>query len=181
MGIITNMRTQRQVVMWAILILFIASMAVGGLVGGASVVDIFGQNSSNNVGSLNGKPILVDDFDRLVFDEISRIEKQSGENMNDADREYVRAVVWERLIQDLLIQEQIEENKKMQQEKAAAAKEYKLQEKQKLEEKRKELQEEIRHEKERAKDIKLFLKQEQAIIRVIYCCKRYTDTSFPKT
>tara|TARA_B100000029_G_scaffold487139_1_gene542295 strand:- start:190 stop:1947 length:1758 start_codon:yes stop_codon:yes gene_type:complete len=86
-------------------------MAVGGLVGGASVVDIFGQNSSSNVGSLNGKPILVDDFNRLVFDEISRIEKQSGENMNDADREYVRAVVWERLIQDLLIQEQIEENK----------------------------------------------------------------------
>jgi len=111
MGIITGMRTQMQVVMWAILILFIASMAVGGLVGGASVVDIFGQNSSSNVGSLNGKPILVDDFNRLVFDEISRIEKQSGENMNDADREYVRAVVWERLIQDLLIQEQIEENK----------------------------------------------------------------------
>ena len=111
MGIITNMRTQMQPVMWAILILFIASMAVGGLVGGASVVDIFGQNSSSNVGSLNGKPILVDDFNRLVFDEISRIEKQSGENMNDADREYVRAVVWERLIQDLLIQEQIEENK----------------------------------------------------------------------
>ena len=111
MGIITNMRTQMQVVMWAILILFIASMAVGGLVGGASVVDIFGLNSSNNVGSLNGKPILVDDFNRLVFDEITRIEKQSGESMNDADREYVRAVVWERLIQDLLIQEQIEENK----------------------------------------------------------------------
>ena len=111
MGIITNMRTQMQVVMWAILILFIASMAVGGLVGGASVVDIFGQNSSNNVGSLNGKPILYDDFNRLVFDEISRIEKQSGENMTDADRVYVRAVVWERLIQDLLIQEQIEQNK----------------------------------------------------------------------
>ena len=111
MGIITGMRTQMQVVMWAILILFIASMAVGGLLNGASVVDIFGETSSNNVGSLNGKPILFDDFNRLVFDEISRIEKQSGENMNDADREYVRAVVWERLIQDLLIQEQIEENK----------------------------------------------------------------------
>ena len=111
MGIITNMRTQMQVVMWAILILFIASMAVGGLVGGASVVDIFGQNSSNSIGSLNGKPIIYDDFNRLVIDEITRIEKQSGESMSDEDREYVRAVVWERLIQDLLIQEQIEKNK----------------------------------------------------------------------
>ena len=60
---------------------------------------------------------------------------------------------------------QIEENKRMQQEKAVAEKKYRLQEKQKLEEKRKELQEEIRHEKERAKDIKLFLRKEQAIIR----------------
>jgi len=60
---------------------------------------------------------------------------------------------------------QIEENKRMQQEKATAEKKYRLQEKQKLEEKRKELQEETRLEKERAKDIKLFLRKEQAIIR----------------
>ena len=60
---------------------------------------------------------------------------------------------------------QIEENKRMQQEKAVAEKKYRLQEKQKLEEKRKELQEEIRLEKERSKDIKLFLRKEQAIIR----------------
>jgi len=85
-------------------------MAIGGLVGGASIGDIFGQNSSDNIGSLNGKPILHEDFNRLVFDEIGRIESQSGETMSDEDREYVRAVVWERLIQDLLIQEQIEEN-----------------------------------------------------------------------
>ena len=60
---------------------------------------------------------------------------------------------------------QIEENKRMQQEKAAAEKKYRLQEKQKLEEKRKELREEIKLEKERTKDIKLFLRKEQAIIR----------------
>ena len=110
MGIITNMRSQMQVVMWTILILFIVSMAIGGLVGGANIGDIFGQNSSTNVGSLNGKPILYEDFNRLVFDEIGRLESQSGESMSDEDREYVRAVVWERLIQDLLIQEQIQDN-----------------------------------------------------------------------
>ena len=60
---------------------------------------------------------------------------------------------------------QIEENKRMYQEKIASEKEYRLQEKQKLEDKKKELQEEKRMEKERAKDIKLFLRKEQAIIR----------------
>ena len=73
MGIITGMRNQMQVVMWIILVLFIVSMAIGGLVGGANIGDIFGQNSSNNVGSLNGKPILHEDFNRLVFDEIGRL------------------------------------------------------------------------------------------------------------
>ena len=53
----------------------------------------------------------------------------------------------------------------MQQEKIAAEKEYKLQEKLKLQEKKKELQEEVRLERERSKDIKLFLRKEQAIIR----------------
>ena len=60
---------------------------------------------------------------------------------------------------------QLEENKRMEQEKAATDKEYRLQKKKELEEKKKELQEELKLEKERAKDIKLFLRKEQAIIR----------------
>jgi len=60
---------------------------------------------------------------------------------------------------------QLEENKRMYQAKIAAEREFKLNEKLKLQEKKKELQEEIRLEKERTKDIKLFLRKEQAIIR----------------
>jgi len=85
-------------------------MAIGGLVGGASIGDIFGQQNGNHVGSLNGKPILYENFNRLVNDEITRVQSQSGQDISDEDREYIRAVVWERMIQDLLIQEQIEEN-----------------------------------------------------------------------
>ena len=110
MGIITNMRSQMQVVMWAILVLFVISMAIGGLVGGASIGDIFGQQNGNHIGSLNGKPILYEDFNRLVNAETTRLQSQSTQDISDEDREYIRAVVWERIIQDLLIQEQIEEN-----------------------------------------------------------------------
>ena len=108
MGIITNMRNRMQVVMWTILVLFIISMAIGGLVGGASIGDIFGQQNGNHIGSLNGKPILYENFNRLVSDEITRVQSQSGQDISDEDREYIRAVVWERMIQDLIIQEQIE-------------------------------------------------------------------------
>ena len=111
MGLITNMRSRMQVVMWTILVLFVTSMAIGGLVGGASITDIFGGRQGNEVGSLNGKPILFEDFNQLVSNEINRMDQQSGRLISDEEREYIRAVVWERLIADLIIQEQITENK----------------------------------------------------------------------
>ena len=111
MGLITNMRSRMQVVMWTILVLFVTSMAIGGLVGGASITDIFGGRQGNEVGSLNGNPILFEDFNQLVSNEINRMDQKSGRLISDEEREYIRAVVWERLIADLIIQEQIEENK----------------------------------------------------------------------
>ena len=105
------MRSRMQVVMWTILVLFVTSMAIGGLVGGASITDIFGGRQGNEVGSLNGKPILFEDFNQLVSNEINRMDQQSGRLISDEEREYIRAVVWERLIADLIIQEQIAENK----------------------------------------------------------------------
>ena len=111
MGLITNMRSRMQVVMWTILVLFVTSMAIGGLVGGASITDIFSGRQGNEVGSLNGKPILFEDFNQLVSNEINRMDQQSGRLISDEEREYIRAVVWERLIADLIIQEQIAENK----------------------------------------------------------------------
>ena len=111
MGLITNMRSRMQVVMWTILVLFVTSMAIGGLVGGASITDIFSGRQGNEVGSLNGKPILFEDFNQLVSNEINRMDQQSGRLISDEEREYIRAVVWERLIADLIIQEQITENK----------------------------------------------------------------------
>ena len=105
------MRSRMQVVMWTILVLFVTSMAIGGLVGGASITDIFSGRQGNEVGSLNGKPILFEDFNQLVSNEINRMDQQSGRLISDEEREYIRAVVWERLIADLIIQEQIAENK----------------------------------------------------------------------
>ena len=83
MGVITNMRSQMQVVMWTILVLFVTSMAIGGLVGGASITDIFGQRQGNEVGSLNGKPIIFEDFNQLVSNEINRADAQSGRPVSD--------------------------------------------------------------------------------------------------
>ena len=111
MGLITKMRSQMQVVMWTILVLFVTSMAIGGLVGGASITDIFGQRQINEIGSVNNNPILFEDFNSFVSSEISRSDGRNGETLTDDQKEFIRAIVWERIINDLIVQEQIEENK----------------------------------------------------------------------
>jgi len=111
MGLITKMRSQMQVVMWTILVLFVTSMAIGGLVGGASITDIFGQRQVNEIGSVNNNPILFEDFNSFVSSEISRSDGRNGETLTDDQKEFIRAIVWERIINDLIIQEQIEKNK----------------------------------------------------------------------
>ena len=100
-----------QVVMWTILVLFVTSMAIGGLVGGASISDIFGQRQVNEIGSVNDSPILVEDFNAFVSSEISRADGRNGDTLTDEQKEFIRAIVWERIISDLIIQEQIEKNK----------------------------------------------------------------------
>ena len=100
-----------QVVMWTILVLFVTSMAIGGLVGGASISDIFGQRQVNEIGSVNDSPILFEDFNAFVSSEISRKDGRNGDTLTDDQKEFIRAIVWERIISDLIIQEQIEKNK----------------------------------------------------------------------
>ena len=100
-----------QVVMWTILVLFVTSMAIGGLVGGASITDIFGQRQINEIGSVNSNPILFEDFNSFVSSEISRSDGRNGQTLSDDQKEFIRAIVWERIISDLIIQEQIEKNK----------------------------------------------------------------------
>ena len=97
-----------QIVMWTILILFVISMAIGGLVGGANIGDIFGQRQADEIGSVNKKPIFFKDFNSFVSSEINRSTNNNPSLMADEQKEFARAIVWERLINDLLIEEQIE-------------------------------------------------------------------------
>ena len=63
-----------QVVMWTILVLFVTSMAIGGLVGGASITDIFGGRQGNEVGSVNGKPITIEEYNQSMSNAINSFD-----------------------------------------------------------------------------------------------------------
>ena len=64
MGMMTTLRNRMHVVLWALLALFILSMTVGGLVGGANIIDqLLGRVSpSEAIGAVNGSLITPDQF-----------------------------------------------------------------------------------------------------------------------
>ena len=55
----TQLRERSHIILWLLLFFFIASMTVGGLVGGANIMTLIvgGQNIRLNAGRINGKDI----------------------------------------------------------------------------------------------------------------------------
>ena len=70
MALMTSMREKMHVVLWALLAMFILSMTIGGLVGGANIIDqLIGRvNPLTTIAQINGQDISPDYFNQLVKD-----------------------------------------------------------------------------------------------------------------
>ena len=110
MGLMTSMRTRMHVVLWALLALFLLSMTVGGLVGGANIIDqIFGRvNPSTAIGIVNGEKIDPVLFSRNVGSRIDQI-RASGQPITDQQLSQARSQVWNDLIREIIVSQTIEE------------------------------------------------------------------------
>ena len=96
--------------LWAILILFLLSISIGGLVGGANIIDqLFGRvDPSTAIGVINGQKIIPDDFSRAVSARLEQV-RTSGREINDRDFDQARTQVWDDYIREILISQSIEE------------------------------------------------------------------------
>lgn len=109
MGLMTTMRNRMHVFLWAILILFLLSISIGGLVGGANIIDqLFGRvDPSTAIGVVNGQKILPDDFSRAVSARLEQV-RSSGRELGDRDFDQARNQVWDDYIREILISQSIE-------------------------------------------------------------------------
>ena len=105
----TLIRTKMHIVLWAVLILFLLSMTVGGLVGGANVIDqLLGKtNPAEAVGVINGEKIPPDFFNQLVSQQLEQY-RTSGQTVNDQMLDGIRNQVWDNIIQENLVAAEIE-------------------------------------------------------------------------
>ena len=106
----TSMRERMHVVLWALLILFLLSMTIGGLVGGANIIDqIFGRiNPADAIGVVDGTTITPDEFIRAVNLRVEQY-RSSGQDPDERLLHNIRNEVWENYIQDILVYQKIDE------------------------------------------------------------------------
>ena len=72
MAVMTSMRTKMHIVLWTVLILFVLSMTIGGLVGGADIIDqLLGKtNPGEAIGVINGEKIPPEFVNQLVSQQL---------------------------------------------------------------------------------------------------------------
>lgn len=110
MAMMTTMRNKMHAVLWAILILFLLSMTVGGLVGGANIIDeIFCRvDPSTAIGKVNGEIISPNLFSQQVGYKLDEM-RAGGQKIDDSQFDRVRTQVWDGFVKDILVQQEIEE------------------------------------------------------------------------
>ena len=110
MALMTIMRNRMHIFLWSILILFLLSISIGGLVGGANIIDqLFGRvDPSTAIGVVNGQKIPPDEFSRAVSARLEQI-RDSGRDLTDRDFEQARNQIWDDYIRDILIYQSIDE------------------------------------------------------------------------
>ena len=104
----TTLRTRMTVVLWALLVLFLLSMSIGGLVGGANIIDqLVGRvDPSRVIARINDQDISPDYFNNLVNQQINQF-KSSGQTVNESMYERARGAAWTNLVQEVLVSGEI--------------------------------------------------------------------------
>ena len=110
MALMTKIRTKMHIVLWAVLILFLLSMTVGGLVGGANILDeLLGRtNPADAIGVINGEKIPPDFFNQLVNQQLEQY-RAGGQTVSDQMLESTRIQVWDNIIRENLVGAAIED------------------------------------------------------------------------
>ena len=109
MALMTSMRERMHVVLWALLAMFLLSMTIGGLVGGANILDqLVGRvNPQTTIAQINKVNISPDRFNNLVNQQVENA-RASGRSINDLILQRARSTAWDNLVQDVLVTQEVE-------------------------------------------------------------------------
>ncbi len=105
-----SIRERSHIILWTLLIFFLASMTVGGLVGGANIMDkILGRNQQNlYVGTVDGHHITHQQF-RAEQDRQLTSQRQAGNTIDSRAVQNARNSAWNTIVDQVIQDEKINE------------------------------------------------------------------------
>jgi len=109
MALMTVMREKMHIFLWALLVMFLLSMTVGGLVGGANIIDqLIGKvDPSKAIAQVNGENISPDRFNSIVNQQLETLRARNQE-INDNEIGRARQTAWDNMLQDILVSQEVE-------------------------------------------------------------------------
>lgn len=112
MATMTSIRERQKVILWAFLIIFLLSISIGGLVGGADILDqIFGGGiSRGSVGAVNSRQITRENLSQEISLQIQQAREQFGE-LNDRLQDQAETQAWENLVILILLNGEMDDRR----------------------------------------------------------------------
>ena len=106
----TQLRERSHIILWLLLFFFIASMTVGGLVGGANIMNLIfgGRNIQLNTGRINGKNITHSRYTQQREIQLNQMRRQ-GQELNNQAYQNAGDFAWNAIIERELQDQKIKD------------------------------------------------------------------------
>ena len=109
MAIMYKLRENMAGILIFLLVMFVASMTVGGLVGGANIMDfITGEKKADTILIVNDEEIPYKQFSRALEAELESFKQKNDKEPQGYQRQQIEDRVWNSFIEDILKRQQIE-------------------------------------------------------------------------
>lgn len=108
MAVMEKMRKNMAAILFFLLVMFVASMTIGGLVGGADILDIISGRKPDTILKVNGEEVKYEQFTNAYNAELEAFRQKNDQEPQSYQIQQIENQVWESLIQQILTRQMIE-------------------------------------------------------------------------
>ncbi|MBN2011841.1 peptidylprolyl isomerase [candidate division KSB1 bacterium] len=108
MAVMHKMRENMHIILFFLLIMFLASMTIGGLVGGANILDLLSGRKPDTILEVNGQQISYEQYNRVRQNQMENYRQQNEQEPTGYQLQQLEDQIWEGMIVDVLKQQTVE-------------------------------------------------------------------------
>jgi peptidyl-prolyl cis-trans isomerase D len=109
MAVMHKMRENMQVILFFLLIMFLASMTIGGLVGGANILDLLTGKKKDTVMVVNEQQISYDQYNQARQNQLENYRQQNNQEPTGYQLQQFETQLYQGIIVDVLKQQAVQE------------------------------------------------------------------------